>query len=108
MSKSYQIVETDKAPKAIGAYSQGAIVGNMYYFSGQIGIDPVNGEITKDFDSQLAQVLVNIDGVLESQGLTRDNVFKTTIFMKDLGEFSKVNRAYEEFFSKPFPARSCV
>ena len=108
MSKIYKVIETDKAPAAIGAYSQGAVVGRNYYFSGQIGMDPLSGKIEESFDAQLAQVLNNIDGVLESEGLSRDNVFKTTIFMKDLSDFSKVNEAYEGFFSKPFPARSCV
>ena len=108
MSKIYKVIDTKNAPAAIGAYSQGAIVGGVYYFSGQIGMDPKDGSVAIGFDAQLAQILRNIDGVLESQGLTRDNVFKTTIFMKDLSDFSKVNEEYEKYFTKPFPARSCV
>ena len=77
-------------------------MGGNYYFSGQIGMDPLSGKIEESFDAQLAQVLNNIDGVLESEGLSRDNIFKTTIFMKDLSDFSKVNEAYEGFFLKTF------
>ena len=60
------------------------------------------------FDSQLSQVMKNIDGLLESQGLQREDIIKTTIFLQDLGDFTKVNEAYIKFFSQPYPARSCV
>lgn len=102
------IIQTDKAPKAVGTYSQGVEVGGIYYFSGQIGIDPATGGIPDGFDPQLGQILKNIDGLLESQNLTRTNIIKTTIFLTDLNDFGKVNEAYEEFFATPYPARSCV
>ena len=98
----------DKAPKAVGTYSQAALVGGVYYFSGQIGLDPETMTLKEGFQAQLDQVMSNIDACLEESGLTRQNIFKTTIFLKDLGNFSKVNEAYINFFSAPFPARSCV
>ncbi len=106
MSKT--IIQTDKAPKAVGTYSQGVKFGNVYYFSGMLGLDPQTGNLGANFDAQLSQILKNIDGLLESQGLTRNNILKSTIFMTDLADFPKVNKAYEEYFTAPFPARSCV
>ena len=103
-----KIISTDKAPSAVGTYSQGVEWRDMILFSGQIGIDPATSELQDGFDDQLAQVLKNIDGLLESQGLTRDHILKTSIFMTDLGQFGKVNTAYESFFTTPYPARSCV
>ena len=103
-----EIVSTDQAPAAIGAYSQGMVVGELVYFSGQIGIDPISSHLRNGFDGQLEQILKNINYLLTSIGLTPKHVIKTTVFMTNLGEFSKVNAAYEKFFSKPFPARSTV
>jgi 2-iminobutanoate/2-iminopropanoate deaminase len=108
MSFSKTIISTDKAPAAVGTYSQGVFFNGVYYFSGQIGLDAKTGELPQGFDAQLANVLKNIDGLLESQQLTRDNILKTTIFMTDLTQFGKVNEAYTEFFKSPYPARSTV
>lgn len=102
------IVNTDKAPAAVGTYSQGVFHNGVYYFSGQIGFDSQTGQLAPDFDGQLSNILKNIDGLLESQGLTRENIVKTTVFMTDLAQFGKVNEAYINFFSTPYPARSCV
>lgn len=104
----HKIISTDKAPAAVGVYSQGVELQGVFYFSGQIGIDPKTNEMKKGFDAELEQILKNVDGLLESQDLKRSNIFKTTIFMTDLSEFSKVNSAYEKYFEKPYPARSCV
>ena len=103
-----QIINTDKAPAAVGTYSQGVVHNGTYYFSGQIGLVPETMEMQVDFDSQLKQILSNIDALLDSQKLTRENIIKTTVFMTDLGNFAKVNAAYEGFFKAPFPARSAV
>lgn len=103
-----EIISTDLAPAAVGTYSQGVLNNGTYYFSGQIGLIPTNGEMAEGFDNQLAQVLSNIDGLLKSQDLTRKNIIKTTIFLTDLQDFPKVNKAYEEYFEAPYPARSCV
>lgn len=108
MSFSKTIIHTDKAPAAVGTYSQGVYHNGVYYFSGQIGLDAKTGEMPAGFDAQLENVLKNIDGLLESQDLTRSNIIKTTIFMTDLAQFGKVNEAYTKFFHAPFPARSTV
>ncbi len=106
--KERKIIKTDKAPAAVGTYSQGVALNGTYYFSGQIGLDPVGGALKEGFDAQLQQVLDNIDGLLSSCNLTRAHILKTTIFMTDLAQFAKVNQAYEKFFKQPYPARSCV
>jgi 2-iminobutanoate/2-iminopropanoate deaminase len=102
------IIDTPLAPKAVGTYSQGVLHNGVYYFSGQIGLDPETMTLREGFSNQLNQVLKNIDGLLESQGLKRKNIIKTSIFMTDLAQFSEVNIAYKEYFSAPYPARSCV
>ncbi len=103
-----KIISTDKAPAAVGTYSQGVLYNGVYYFSGQIGLDAKTGELASGFDAQLENVLKNIDGLLQSQDLTRSNIIKTTIFMTDLAQFGKVNEAYTKFFTAPYPARSTV
>lgn len=102
------IIDTPLAPKAVGTYSQGVLHNGVYYFSGQIGLDPQTMTLQEGFSAQLKQVLKNVDGLLESQGLKRTNIIKTSIFMTDLAQFAEVNKAYEEYFSAPYPARSCV
>ena len=102
------IINTDKAPAAIGTYSQGVKYNGVYYFSGQIGLDPTTMSLKDGFEPQLQQILNNIDGLLESQKLTRENIIKTTIFLTDMKNFPFVNSAYETYFKQPYPARSCV
>ena len=99
---------TPHAPKAIGAYSQGMEHNGIWYFSGQIGLDPKTMLLRTGFEEQLDQVLHNMDQLVLSQNLTRKNIIKTTIFLVDLACFPLVNKAYEKFFSPPYPARSCV
>lgn len=108
MAFEKKIIATDLAPAAVGTYSQGVFHNGVYYFSGQIGLDAKTGEMPVGFDAQLANVMKNIDGLLTSQGLTRENVIKTTVFLTDLSEFAKVNEAYTKFFQAPFPARSTI
>jgi 2-iminobutanoate/2-iminopropanoate deaminase len=108
MSFKKEVINTDKAPAAVGTYSQGVFHNGVYWFSGQIGLDPHSGELRSGFDAQLEQIMNNIDGLLESQGLKRSNIIKTTIFMTDLAQFGKVNEAYINFFEAPYPARSTV
>ena len=108
MSFAKKIIATEKAPAAVGTYSQGVFHNGVYYFSGQIGLDAKTGEMAAGFDAQLENVLKNIDGLLQSQDLTRANIIKTTIFMTDLAQFGKVNEAYTKFFTAPYPARSTV
>lgn len=108
MNSEKIIVNTDNAPSAVGTYSQGVGVNGTYYFSGQIGIDPKTNQLCESFNSQLNQIMKNIDGLLNSQGLSRSNIIKTSIFLTDLKNFSAVNEAYIQFFKAPYPARSTV
>lgn len=102
------IVKTNLAPAAVGTYSQGVEYNGVYYFSGQIGLVPETMKMPEDFRGQLDQIMKNIDGLLESQSLSRENIIKTSIFVTDLANFGEVNEAYEKYFSEPYPARSCV
>ena len=104
-----KVVETEKAPKAIGPYSQAIQAGNFFFLSGQIPIDPNTGESVKgDIRQQTRQVLENIKGVLESQKLGMEDVVKATIFLKDIGNFNQVNEVYATYFPSSPPARSTV
>jgi len=108
MSYQRKIVETNLAPGAVGTYSQGTLHNGTYYFSGQIGINPETNKLEEGFVHQLNQIMKNIDGLLESQNLRRENIIKTSIFMTDLSDFDKVNETYQNYFKQPYPARSCV
>lgn len=108
MAFEKKIIATEKAPAAVGTYSQGVLHNDVYYFSGQIGLDAKSGEMAVGFDAQLDSIMKNIDGLLQSQDLTRANIIKTTVFMTDLAQFGKVNEAYTTFFTAPYPARSTV
>jgi len=102
-------VKTDKAPKAIGPYSQGVIANGFVFCSGQIPLDPASGELnTGPIEDQARLVLKNLGAVLEAAGSSFDRVVKTTIFLQDINDFSKVNQVYAEFFKTPFPARATV
>lgn len=104
-----EIISTDKAPQAIGPYSQGVRAGGFVFFSGQIPLDPVTGQITgSDIVGQTEQVMKNIEEVLSSSGLGFEDVVKTTIFLVDLADFAAVNEIYGRRFPKDPPARSTV
>lgn len=103
------IVNTEKAPAPIGPYSQAVSWGNLLFTSGQIAIDPVSGNlIVGGVVDQARQVLENLKAVLESAGTTMDSVIKTTIFLKNMDDFVKVNEIYGEYFAQSLPARSTV
>ena len=103
------IILTDKAPAPIGPYSQGVEAGGLVFFSGQIAIDPAVGKIVEtDIEGQTRRVLANIKALLDAASLTPANVVKTTVFVRDMGDFAKVNAIYAETFSSQPPARSCV
>lgn len=104
-----KVIQTGKAPKAIGPYSQAIQAGNFLFLSGQIPLDPNTGESVKgDIGQQTKQVLENIKGLLASQSLGMEDVIKVTIFLKDIGNFNRVNEVYATYFSPPAPARSTV
>jgi 2-iminobutanoate/2-iminopropanoate deaminase len=102
-------VQTDKAPAAIGPYSQGIKAGNFVFVSGQIPIDPATGEfVVGGVGEQTEQVLKNVGAVLEAAGSSLAQVVKTTVFLADMKEFSAMNEVYAKFFSEVPPARATV
>jgi len=104
-----EIIQTENAPKPIGPYSQAIRAGNFIFLSGQIPIDPKTGELVKgDIRQQTQQVLENIRGVLESQGLGMQDMVKANIFLRDMGNFNQMNEVYATYFSSNPPARSTV
>ncbi|HDX9579622.1 RidA family protein [Bacillus cytotoxicus] len=103
-----KVIQTNEAPQAIGPYSQGMIVNNMFYSSGQIPMT-VNGEIvTGDVKEQTEQVFQNLKAVLTEAGASFETVVKATVFLKDMNDFDVVNEVYSTYFSTNKPARSCV
>ena len=103
-----KVISTDKAPAAIGPYSQAAVVGSLVYTSGQIGIDPATGAVAPDVEAQAHQVFKNLAELLKAAGSDIGKVIKTTVFIKDMGDFAAVNGIYAQYFTQPYPARSCV
>ncbi len=103
------IVTSESAPKAIGPYSVAIQTENIVFCSGQLGLDPVSGElVSSEVEAQTRQALTNLKNVLEAAGSNLDNVVKTTVFLKDMGDFPKMNAVYGEFFSAAPPARSTI
>jgi 2-iminobutanoate/2-iminopropanoate deaminase len=104
-----KVLSTEKAPAAIGPYSQGIVCGDFVYTSGQLPIDMKTGELVKnDIKEATKQSLLNIENILKEASLTLDDVVKTTIFIKDINNFVDMNEVYASFFKKNPPARSCV
>lgn len=101
-------IKTTKAPGAIGPYSQAIEVNGLVYTSGQIGIDPATGAIVEGVEAQAHQVCKNLTELLKAAGTSMDNVVKTTVFIKDMNDFGTVNGIYAQYFTEPYPARSCV
>ena len=101
-------ITTDKAPAAIGPYSQGVVVGDMLFTSGQIALDPVTGEVVGDnIVEQTEQVMKNLGAILEAAGVGYDKVVKTTCFLAEMEDFAVFNQIYARYFTEK-PARSCV
>jgi 2-iminobutanoate/2-iminopropanoate deaminase len=104
-----EIVSTDKAPGAIGPYSQAIKTGGMLFCSGQIPIDPATGEfVSHDIGEQTEQVLKNLSAVLEAGGMSLENVVKTTVFLADMSDFAVMNEVYGRYFDSNKPARATV
>lgn len=102
-------ISTEKAPAAIGPYSQAIESNGMVFVSGQLPIDPETGVFaSSDIMGQTRQSLTNMRNILESEGLNLSNVVKTTVFLSDMNNFAAMNEVYSSFFSSPFPARSAV
>ncbi|MBP5425143.1 MAG: RidA family protein [Prevotella sp.] len=104
-----KVISTQKAPAAIGPYSQAIQVGNLVYTSGQIPINPETGTFVEGgIKEQTRQSLLNVQAILNEIGLTMGSVVKTTVFMADMNDFADMNAVYAEFFAEPYPARSAV
>lgn len=103
-----KIIATDKAPAAIGPYSQAVLLDDTLYASGQLGIDPSTGDFPEGITAQTEQSFRNIHAILVEAGMTIDDVVKTTCFLADMGDFAAMNAVYERQFTGSFPARSAV
>ncbi len=105
-----QIIQTDKAPAAIGPYSQAVRAGNTVYFSGQIPLDPATGEIVGggDIGAQARRAFDNLKAVAEAAGGSLDRIVRLGLYLTDLGQFAAVNAVMQEYFQAPFPARSTI
>lgn len=103
-----KIISTSSAPAAIGPYSQGIIIGDLVFTSGQIPIDINTGELKSDIKEATRASLENVRGILEEAGSSLEKVVKVTIFLKDINDFASVNEVYGQYFVKNQPARSCV
>ena len=104
-----QAVRTDRAPAAIGPYEQAIRVGDFLFTSGQIALDPASGKMLHgEIEHETEQTLRNVEAILKADGLSLDDVVKTTVYLEDLGHFARMNQVYEKFFSTNKPARACV
>lgn len=102
-----QAIHSDKAPAAIGPYSQAVLAGNTLYISGQLPVDASTGAFAgEDIQAQTRQSLTNIGYILEAAGMSYADVTKTTVLLKDIGDFAAMNEVYAQFFKEPFPARA--
>jgi len=105
---SKTIIQTDKAPAAIGTYSQAVKAGNTVYLSGQIPLIPETMELVESFEEQVHQVFKNLSAVCEAAGATLNHISKLNIFMIDLGHFATVNEIMAQYFEQPYPARAAI
>jgi 2-iminobutanoate/2-iminopropanoate deaminase len=104
-----KIIATPRAPAAIGPYSQAIRIGDFLYTSGQISLDPETMKMIKgDIEVETEKVLKNIEAILKADGLDLNNIIKTTVYLTNLSEFTRMNQVYDKFFSKTKPARACV
>jgi 2-iminobutanoate/2-iminopropanoate deaminase len=102
-----KVINTNLAPKAIGPYSQAIVVNDLMFTSGQLPINPDNGELVKGIEVQIQQAMENIKNILAAEGMGLSNIVKTTIFLTDLNNFDIVNNLYGSYFKQDPPARSC-
>ncbi len=103
-----KVISTDKAPAAIGPYSQAVEVGNLVFCSGQIPIDPATGNMPTGIEAQAHQAFTNVKHLLEAAGTCISRTIKTTVFLSDMDDFATVNGIYANYFTEPYPARSAV
>lgn len=103
-----QQIKTDKAPGAIGPYSQAIKAGGFLFTSGQIPLDPETGAIPEGAAAQARQALTNVTNLIKASGADVSKTVKTVVFIKNMDDFAEINKVYAEFFTEPYPARSCV
>lgn len=103
-----KVIATDKAPAAIGPYSQAIEVNGMVYTSGIIPVDPATGNIPDGSVAQAEQAFTNLKNLLEAAGTDISQVIKTTVFIKEMNDFGAINEVYAKYFTEPYPSRSCV
>lgn len=103
-----KVIESKEAPAAIGPYSQAIEINGMVYTSGQLPIDYKTGLMSTDVEEQTEQSLKNVLAILKEAGLDFSNIIKTTVFIKEMNDFPRINKVYESFFKDSYPARSCV
>ena len=104
-----RVIKTELAPAAIGPYSQAIRIGDFLYTSGQIALDPESGIfLCGEIEEETEQTLKNISAILQAGGVNFENVIKTTVYLSDLNNFTRMNQVYEKYFSKNKPARACV
>ncbi len=104
-----EVIKTDKAPQAIGPYSQGIMANGLIFVSGQIPLNPSTGEmVSGSIQDQAKQVFENLKAILEAAGSSLDQVVKTTVFLQDMNDFAAMNEVYASYFKPPFPARSTI
>lgn len=103
-----KVISTEKAPSAIGPYSQAIEINGMVYTSGVIPVDPATGVIAEGVEAQANQAFKNLSNLVEASGSSVENIVKTTVFIKEMNDFGKINEIYKNYFKEPFPARSCV
>ena len=102
------VVISRKFPKSELPFSHGFRGGNLVFTSGQVGTDPETGKVAEGIEEQTRQTLANVEAVLEAAGCSRKDVIKATVFLADIRDYDGMNKVYGSFFSKPYPARSCV
>ena len=105
---AFQVIHTDQAPAAVGPYSQAVRAGNLLITSGQLGLDPLTGNFPEGVEAQTKQSLENIRAILDEAGFSLTDVVKTTVFIRNMDDFGRVNGIYAAFFGEHKPARSCV
>ena len=103
-----KVISTDKAPGAIGPYSQAIEVNGMVFTSGVIPVDPATGVIPEGVEAQATKAFTNLTNLVEASGAAMSQVVKTTVFIKEMNDFGKINEIYAKFFKEPYPSRSCV
>ncbi|WP_375748989.1 RidA family protein [Vibrio sp. HN007] len=103
-----ETINCENAPAAVGPFVHAKLVNGVLYTSGQLPIDPATGTMPESVEEQAKQSLANVEAIVKSAGMSKEDIFKTTVFVKDLNDFAAVNAIYSEFFGESYPARSCV